>query len=468
MKITHKLIDEQDKLLGYLARGKFISEDNVIRDIKNITNAEYSEEKELRFNTELKQKTLLIYNKQYYNKIVKEYDLVRDIQEELETWRVNYNYKILSLTGSRYTGKTVELLKFAYRNYKYVVYFNLLKDIDNVYLYNLMQYKDTTDLTRKIQEYCIETNKIGFTNTEDTILIIDDIQENIGIYNNLKTLVDNLCCHIAVINEPLKMVLSNRYNTNINFYTVKLSQLSFKEFCMALKLEKELSNIVSGSYDNEAIIKAYEIYKQIGGYPLVVKAYKDTKDIEACILFIQHIIYYTMNNIISLTKGYKEELIINNVLKFVVDRLISYDNIVKKSKLENIYRLVNKDSTWIRKKELNRAIAWLVYSGILKSINVNDSNVALYFADCGIANYLLNYYGNTFNKNRIITEIFLINDLDIFEINYFENNNCKMYFNNHKECVISNIDYENYEAKVKDIIDKNKSTCMLYAIQYVT
>ena len=53
---------------------------------------------------------------------------VRDIQRDLEEWRQDKNHGVLQLEGARQIGKTTELLKFAYKNYEYVLYVNLASD----------------------------------------------------------------------------------------------------------------------------------------------------------------------------------------------------------------------------------------------------------------------------------------------------------------------------------------------------
>lgn len=53
---------------------------------------------------------------------------MRDIQADLEEWKQEKNHGVLQLEGSRQIGKTTELLKFAYRNYEYVLYVNFASD----------------------------------------------------------------------------------------------------------------------------------------------------------------------------------------------------------------------------------------------------------------------------------------------------------------------------------------------------
>ena len=64
-------------------------------------------------------------NKSRYDAMCKESPLLRDICVEFEEWRDKWSDYVLYLTGARQTGKTTELLKFAYKHYEQIIYVNL-------------------------------------------------------------------------------------------------------------------------------------------------------------------------------------------------------------------------------------------------------------------------------------------------------------------------------------------------------
>ncbi len=67
------------------------------------------------------------YNSLKYKRLLSEAPYKRDIQKKFIEWkRRNHRCdKILLVSGPRQVGKTTELLKFAYSNYKTVIYINL-------------------------------------------------------------------------------------------------------------------------------------------------------------------------------------------------------------------------------------------------------------------------------------------------------------------------------------------------------
>lgn len=67
-------------------------------------------------------------NKKKYSDLCKDNGFVRNIQKELLEWKKQPARKILQLCGARQIDKTTEILKFAYKNYDYVIYINLAAD----------------------------------------------------------------------------------------------------------------------------------------------------------------------------------------------------------------------------------------------------------------------------------------------------------------------------------------------------
>lgn len=75
----------------------------------------------------------------------KESPLLRDICVEFEEWRDKWSDYVLYLTGARQTGKTTELLKFAYKHYEQIIYVNLavenqLHDFEELVLSNSLRF----------------------------------------------------------------------------------------------------------------------------------------------------------------------------------------------------------------------------------------------------------------------------------------------------------------------------------------
>lgn len=110
----------------------------------------------------------------------KESPLLRDICVEFEEWRDKWSDYVLYLTGARQTGKTTELLKFAYKHYEQIIYVNLavenqLHDFEELVLSNSLRFGTVN--------YCRKERLEEFCNSKETILIIDEIQESSMVYN---------------------------------------------------------------------------------------------------------------------------------------------------------------------------------------------------------------------------------------------------------------------------------------------
>lgn len=125
----------------------------------------------------------------------KESPLLRDICVEFEEWRDKWSDYVLYLTGARQTGKTTELLKFAYKHYEQIIYVNLavenqLHDFEELVLSNSLRFGTVN--------YCRKERLEEFCNSKETILIIDEIQESSMVYNSIRALQGELNCHVAV------------------------------------------------------------------------------------------------------------------------------------------------------------------------------------------------------------------------------------------------------------------------------
>ena len=125
----------------------------------------------------------------------KESPLLRDICVEFEEWRDKWSDYVLYLTGARQTGKTTELLKFAYKHYEQIIYVNLavenqLHDFQELVLSNSLRFGTVN--------YCRKERLEEFCNSKETILIIDEIQESSMVYNSIRALQGELNCHVAV------------------------------------------------------------------------------------------------------------------------------------------------------------------------------------------------------------------------------------------------------------------------------
>lgn len=180
----------------------------------------------------------------------------RDIQRTFREWLHLPDDRILFVKGARQTGKTTEILKFAYKEFEQVIYVSLAEknSLDN---FIKMVINDSNKYLG-MDEFCKQLK--GYRNyydSKNTILIIDEVQESPTVFNSLRVLRSDLKCRIVVTGSYLAQALNPEYFQPAgDTYDVEMSPLSFREFCRVFGVEKTLDNIsISGEF-SESVINA--------------------------------------------------------------------------------------------------------------------------------------------------------------------------------------------------------------------
>lgn len=169
---------------------------------------------------------------------------------------------------------------------------------------------------------------------------------------------------------------------------IHMYPLSFLEFCRIFNKEEMLMNIdLFGKDDDlkyDELTNLYEIYKQIGGYPEVIKRYCEFNDINACYDVIE-----------GLLKTFQKES-------------------------RNYFQNSKEQKTLVSRDEISNAISWLTYSGIIGECGIyNNGDVnqyiparRLYYMDCGIAAYVGKQSEiPQSNISGLLTETFVFSEL---------------------------------------------------------
>lgn len=381
MYITHRVKNSSHKTCGFLADQKYNTYYNVRNNIDLFDNVKIVDGEVMESAGEslpVVQKSEI--NARLYKALASKNHLVRDVQEELLSWKKYRNDMVLYVTGARQVGKTTELLKFAYKNYEQIIYVNLAQPgvIDT---FEKCILENAIDLG--MIRYCRERNLEEFENSGNTILILDEIQESSNIYNSIRALQNCLDCDVAVTGSYLGKTLNAQYFKPAgNIWTVELLPLSFSEFCGAFGCRKTLETLdIHGRDASERyqeLYRLYTIYVQIGGYPSVVAEYAKNQDMEMC-------------------KG-----IIKKLIETFTEESEAYF------------------ADAAGRSEVNTAISWLKYSNIIGSCDLyNQGEVSqvlherrFYFMDCGLANCIA---GMTSVDNQtvkgILTENFAYTEL---------------------------------------------------------
>lgn len=323
-----------------------------------------------------------------------EIELDREVQEELLKWKNKRHQTVLQVEGPRQVGKTHEIKKFAYGNYRQVVYVNLVRDEYG--------FEDLMNQEAFMEIYCQRAGTGKFQDDENTILVIDEIQESREVYNSIRDLRERLSCDIIVSGSYLaRTVNSKDFFLPAGIAYLRMYPLSFKEFCRALELEMQLMELdLYGGSDLECYKKleeAYRIYRYIGGYPQVVTTYLSTGSQADCMDVLGDLVQTFTAESSRFFSNSTALSIFREVYRSIMVEMVQEKRGTGKSFLESATNFV-KDSVKepVSRNEVRGAASWLLYSGIIGYCDLyNNGDVAdvvsnrrAYFADNGIANYI--------------------------------------------------------------------------------
>lgn len=423
MLATHRVKDSNSKTVGFLLDdGGFYTDYSIINNISIVENLTLLNNGALRCDRELPIINYKVIVKNEYKKLAKQNPFKRDIQEQLLDWKKDSLRKVLQVEGARQIGKTTELKKFAYKNYEYVIYVNLGNDTFD--FVGTVINGGINSLSMEM--YCRKVNLPHYVNSAKTLLIIDEIQTNSKVYNSIRTLNDNLNCDLIVTGSYLGQTLKKEFFQPMGTVSIlKMFPLSFKEFCGVVNKHSILANVdlygSSLNSDYKDLYNLYDIYKQVGGYPEVVKTYFKYKDIGLCEDVISNLLEIFEKESRNYFQESKETLIFNTVYTQAIYEMNKESKGTGSKLVETVTNLV-KDSQkmMVSRDEVSRAIQWLVYSGIIGECDlcnngdVNDILPArrLYYMDCGIASYIARQTGiPQSNIDGLLTETFVYSEL---------------------------------------------------------
>ena len=202
----------------------------------------------------------------------------RKIVKELEKWKISTFRKPLIIRGARQVGKTTVINEFG-KQFKQYIYLNLEHTQD------LQLFDTSNDVYKITQRIFIEKGK-KFSELEDTLLFIDELQEAPYVVNLLRYYKEEMP-QLAVI--AAGSMLETLLGKNITFpvgrveYKV-LRPVSFEEFLIASGREdliQEMAIIPMNSFAYETCLRMFHTYALIGGMPEVIQHYLEHKDITA-------------------------------------------------------------------------------------------------------------------------------------------------------------------------------------------
>lgn len=336
-------------------------------------------------------------------------DLKRDIYSSLLKWKKSNSGKVLEVSGARQVGKTYILTKFAKENYKNFIYINMMQTSGQEFTACLDKTSRWEPGEERLDQPIHKAFALfdrGFMDNEDTVVLIDEIQESARVFSLIRQFAREFRAHFIVTGSYLGKTMQKEYFLPAgDIETMILDTLSYEEFLQAAG-KRDLYETVdlfgdSCHEDYRSLKELYDIYCRIGGYPAVVQAYFETGDIEACRKEVGRII----NIFIDESERYFEDILEMNLLEQLLPAIAQTMIREKKGSPDLIRELsavvFRDDSNRVTKKSVNQAIAWFYRSNVIGYCGqVNEGNILditpncrFYFRDLGVARYFFDMAG---------------------------------------------------------------------------
>ena len=329
----------------------------------------------------------------------------RLITDQLKEWKDKQNRKPLIIQGARQVGKTWVMKSFGARYFKKFAYINFESN-------SKLQpvFEADLEIPRLISVFEIET---GMRIDEETLIILDEIQEAKGGLTALKYFCENAPQYYLMAAGSFLGVSLQKGHTfpvgKVDF--LRLYPLSFEEFLLNNDEEMLLEKLKAQEWQilipfHEKLISLLRLYYYVGGMPEVVQEYITSKNLRQ--------VRELQNNILL---GYENDFSKHAPIETVPKIRMVWQSIIGQLAKENkkfVYGQLRKGA---RAKEFESAINWLVNSGLVhKSHRITKPGIPLltyaeidafklYLLDIGLLNAMAGLSEKTLlDKNQILVE----------------------------------------------------------------
>ncbi|MCK4879913.1 MAG: ATP-binding protein [Bacteroidales bacterium] len=276
---------------------------------------------------------------------------------KLKTWKAEPDRKPLIIRGARQVGKTWLMKEFGEREYSGIAYINFesSKHLRNLFL-------DDFHIPRIITAIQIETGVR--IEAENTLIILDEIQEAPGAITSLKYFYENTPqYHVISAGSLLGVALHQKISYPVGKVEfLDLFPMSFPEFLMATDQQPLLELIERMDWD---LLKSFKgklvlflrYYYYVGGMPEAVNSFVNRNDFQQ-VRKIQKDILTAYDN------DFSKHAPLNNVPRI---RMLwnSIPSQLAKENRKFLYKVVKTGS---RAKDYELALNWLSDSGLVHKI----------------------------------------------------------------------------------------------------
>lgn len=284
--------------------------------------------------------------------------MYRYAMENLREWKNKKNRKPLIIEGARQVGKTWLMKEFGRQEYTNTVYINFDSNSRMAELFSA-----DLDITRILRGIEIYTGKK--INSEDTLIIFDEVQEVPKALSSLKYFYEDAPeYHVICAGSLLGIALHGGTSFPVGKVEfMKLFPMSFREFLTAMGKEQYVELLEQKDHQmissfKQIYIDALKEYYYVGGMPEAVLSYSQAHDLED-VRNIQNMIL----------AAYEQDFSKHAPVSIVPKIRMVWNSIPSQLAKENrkfIYGLLRKGA---RAKDYETAIMWLIDCGLIHKVS---------------------------------------------------------------------------------------------------
>lgn len=326
--------------------------------------------------------------------------------KHLINWKNKKNHKPLVIQGARQVGKTWLMQEFGKKYYEQVAYINFDVDVKSREIFDV-----DYDTERLIMDIGLATKtKI---NAENTLIILDEIQECPRALTSLKYFQENAPQYDIIVAGSLLGVACHESTGfpvgKVSF--MNLYPLSFEEFLLAMGEERFVELLRKKDFKtiklfNNKYEKLLKQYCYVGGMPEVVNDFIENKDFES-----------VRNLQREILTAYEEDFTKHIPANTVAKIRLLWKSIPAQLSKENKKFIYGAAKEGARARDFEAALSWLINSGLIYRVNkitkpdlpitaYEDFNsFKLFVLDVGLLGAMTNLQAETIiDGNRIFEE----------------------------------------------------------------
>jgi predicted AAA+ superfamily ATPase len=358
-------------------------------------------------------------------------ELIRDVYKGMIDWKKRREISsldgyphltVLMLEGARSTGKTFLAKKFGRENYRHYVYINMSLQANQDFLNEFRSSKEYYWLRgTKIWNKMFSDYDPEFVDSPDTLVIIDEIQDSLYFYNDIRSLME---CkfHLLVLGSYIGLteIDEDFFIPSGDLTRMVVKPLAFTEYLKNIGSYDLYMNLdlfgKSDRKDYNIIQKHFDDYLVVGGFPAAANAFLESGSFEEANI----ILYENYHTFIKECTKYLKKVIDADLFRDICADVplfmlrektgnhIDFSRYIK-NETSFDYRKVESAIYWLKSCHMLGYCSWDEECGFKRA----KSRSRLYYTDIGLSNMLFNGLSeDKGNIDGIIAENFVYLHMD--------------------------------------------------------